>query len=81
MKTMNCRQVGGACEKEFRASSFDEIAEMSKQHGGDVPGEGRCSHGSDERNETADAEAKCSGGVVRKQKEVVRSDARRLVTS
>jgi predicted small metal-binding protein len=33
MKTMNCRQLGGACEKEFRASSFAEIAEMSKQHG------------------------------------------------
>ena len=33
MKTMNCRQLGGACDKEFHASSFDEIAEMSKQHG------------------------------------------------
>ena len=33
MKTMNCKQLGGACEKEFHANSFDEIAEMSKQHG------------------------------------------------
>ena len=33
MKTMKCRQLGGACEKEFHASSFDEIAEMSKRHG------------------------------------------------
>ncbi len=33
MKTMNCKQLGGACEKEFHADSFDEIAEMSKQHG------------------------------------------------
>ena len=33
MKTMNCKQLGGACDKEFRASSFDEIAKMSKQHG------------------------------------------------
>ena len=33
MKTMNCKQLGGACDKEFRASSFDEIAELSKQHG------------------------------------------------
>lgn len=33
MKTMNCKQLGGACGKEFRASSFDEIAKMSKQHG------------------------------------------------
>lgn len=33
MKTMTCKQLGGACEKEFKANSFDEIAEMSKQHG------------------------------------------------
>ncbi len=33
MKTMNCKQLGGACEKEFHANSFEEIAEMSKQHG------------------------------------------------
>lgn len=33
MKTMNCKQLGGACEKEFHANTFDEIAEMSKQHG------------------------------------------------
>lgn len=32
MKTMNCKQLGGACDKEFHAKSFDEIAEMSKQH-------------------------------------------------
>jgi len=33
MKTMNCKQLGGACDKEFHANSFNEIAEMSKQHG------------------------------------------------
>ncbi len=33
MKTMSCKQLGGACEKEFHASSFEEIVEMSKQHG------------------------------------------------
>ena len=33
MKTMNCKQLGGACNKEFQANSFEEIAEMSKQHG------------------------------------------------
>ena len=33
MKTMNCNQLGGACEKEFHANSFEEIAVMSKQHG------------------------------------------------
>ena len=30
---MTCKQLGGACDKEFHATSFDEIAEMSKQHG------------------------------------------------
>ena len=30
---MNCKQLGGACEKEIQASTFEEIAEMSKQHG------------------------------------------------
>lgn len=33
MKTMTCKQLGGACDKKFRATSFDEIAGMSKQHG------------------------------------------------
>ena len=33
MKTMNCKQLGGACDKEFRANSFEEIVELSKQHG------------------------------------------------
>ena len=33
MKVMNCKELGGACDLEFRASSFDEIAELSKQHG------------------------------------------------
>ena len=33
MKKMTCRQLGGACDLEFRAGSFDEMAAMSKQHG------------------------------------------------
>ena len=33
MKTMTCKQLGGACDKEFHAETFEEIAEMSKQHG------------------------------------------------
>lgn len=36
MKTMTCRQLGGACEKEFRASTFEAMAELSKQHGMDM---------------------------------------------
>ncbi len=33
MKTMTCKQLGGACDKEFHANSFEQIAELSKQHG------------------------------------------------
>lgn len=33
MKTMTCKQLGGACEKEFQAESFEEIASLSKEHG------------------------------------------------
>ncbi|HIF50620.1 MAG TPA: DUF1059 domain-containing protein [Thiotrichaceae bacterium] len=33
MKTMNCKQLGGACGLEFNADSFDEIALMSREHG------------------------------------------------
>ncbi|RLA09589.1 MAG: DUF1059 domain-containing protein [Gammaproteobacteria bacterium] len=32
MKTMSCEQLGGACDTEFHANSFDEMAEISKQH-------------------------------------------------
>ena len=30
---MTCKQLGGACDQAFSAETFDEIAEMSKQHG------------------------------------------------
>ena len=33
MKSMTCKQLGGACAEEFCANSFDEIANLSKQHG------------------------------------------------
>lgn len=33
MKTMTCKQLGGACDKVFQAESFEQIAELSKQHG------------------------------------------------
>jgi len=33
MKTMSCKQLGGACDKVFQANSFDEMVAMSKQHG------------------------------------------------
>ena len=33
MKTMTCKQLGGACDTAFHANSFEEIAELSKKHG------------------------------------------------
>jgi hypothetical protein len=33
MKTMNCRQLGGACDKEFHAETFEKMTELSKNHG------------------------------------------------
>lgn len=33
MKTVICKNLGGACDKEFRGETFDEIVEQSKQHG------------------------------------------------
>ena len=33
MKTMTCKQLGGACDKEFKADTFEEMAEISKKHG------------------------------------------------
>ncbi len=32
MKTMTCEQLGGACDKEFHAKTFEDMAEMSKKH-------------------------------------------------
>jgi hypothetical protein len=36
MKTMNCRELGGACDLEFHAETFQEIAQMSQKHGKDM---------------------------------------------
>jgi len=33
MKTMTCKQLGGACDQKFHASSFNEMSRMSQQHG------------------------------------------------
>jgi hypothetical protein len=33
MKTMTCKQLGGACDEVFHANTFDEMAELSMQHG------------------------------------------------
>lgn len=33
---MTCQQLGGACDLEFNADTFEEMAEMSKKHGMDM---------------------------------------------
>lgn len=33
MKTMTCKHLGGACDKEFTGATFEQIAEQSKKHG------------------------------------------------
>ena len=33
MKKMTCKQLGGACDLEFRANTFQEMSELAKQHG------------------------------------------------
>ena len=33
MKTMTCKQLGGACDMKFHANSFEAIAKQSKKHG------------------------------------------------
>jgi hypothetical protein len=30
MKVITCQQLGGACNKEFKGNTFEEIAEQSK---------------------------------------------------
>ncbi|MFM1957261.1 MAG: hypothetical protein RLZ41_660 [Actinomycetota bacterium] len=36
MKSMTCLQLGGACDQVFTGETFDELASLSKQHGGEM---------------------------------------------
>lgn len=44
MKTMTCKQLGGACDLEFHAETFAEMAELSKRHGLEMAMSGDESH-------------------------------------
>ncbi|MBY0479359.1 MAG: hypothetical protein K2Q24_17060 [Chitinophagaceae bacterium] len=33
MKSMTCKQLGGACNLEFHADTFESMADQSKKHG------------------------------------------------
>ena len=41
---MTCKQLGGVCDKEFYASTFEEIAEISKKHGIEMYKKGDAKH-------------------------------------
>lgn len=38
MKSMTCKQLGGACDLIFSGKSFDELANQSQQHGKEMFG-------------------------------------------
>ncbi|MCB0430849.1 MAG: DUF1059 domain-containing protein [Flavobacteriales bacterium] len=44
MKTMTCKQLGGACDLAFQAETFEEIAALSKQHGMEMFQKGDAAH-------------------------------------
>ena len=41
---MTCKQLGGACDVEFHANTFEEMAELSKKHGTDMYQKGEKAH-------------------------------------
>ena len=41
---MTCKQLGGACDKEFHAKTFKEMAELSKTHGMEMYEKGEAEH-------------------------------------
>ena len=44
MKTMTCRQLGGACDEKFTGETFEEIAKQSRQHGKEMYKKGDVAH-------------------------------------
>ncbi len=44
MKTMTCKDLAGACDAEFNAETFNEMAEMSKKHGMEMAEQGDQAH-------------------------------------
>lgn len=44
MKTMTCRELGGACDIEFQAETFDDIAAQSQAHGMEMFSQGDADH-------------------------------------
>jgi hypothetical protein len=44
MRTMTCKELGGACDLAFHANTFEEIAQMSQKHGKEMAQRGDKAH-------------------------------------
>lgn len=44
MKSMTCRQTGGACDEVFEGETFEQIAQQSQKHGMKMVSEGDQPH-------------------------------------
>ena len=44
MKTMTCKQMGGACDESFSAETFEQMVELSKQHAMEMFQKGDAAH-------------------------------------
>ncbi|MGC1239938.1 MAG: DUF1059 domain-containing protein [Chryseosolibacter sp.] len=44
MKTMTCKQLGGACNQAFSANTFDEIAMLVSKHAREMVQRGDAAH-------------------------------------
>jgi hypothetical protein len=44
MKTMTCKQLGGACDQTFSANTFDEISMMVSKHAREMVKQGDAAH-------------------------------------
>lgn len=44
MKTMTCRQLAGACDKEFHAETFEQMGELSRRHAMEMAEKGDQGH-------------------------------------
>ena len=44
MKTMTCKELGGACNQAFSANTFDEIAMMVSKHAREMVQQGDGAH-------------------------------------
>jgi predicted small metal-binding protein len=44
MKTMTCKQLGGACGQTFSGNTFDEVAMMVSKHAREMVQQGDAAH-------------------------------------